>query len=220
MITEIFKSFCSKFSQFRAEKAVLGCLACRTYLASLIRDRRNGATQQQLANSAVNMCMIVTDFSLEVCQGVVDLNVEALVYIIDARPTLSATNVCSIVLQGECGTLDSSFSFTVNVNQGPQITQSKSVASPRTPADLKIIHLTDLHYDENYMEGALGNCVNPVCCRRADGIPSNPADRAGFWGDYRVRFQKMMNLFVDNVMVYVFSTATHHGVRLKTHSVV
>lgn len=169
------------------EQAVLGCLACRTYLASLIRDRQNGASEQQLANSAINMCGIVTSFTPEVCQGVVRLNVESLVYIIDARPSLTATNVCSLVLQGECGNLDPSLSFTVNVNQGPAITQPKSVASPRSANDMKIIHVTDLHYDEHYMEGGLGNCINPVCCRRADGVPSNPADRAGFWGDYRVK---------------------------------
>jgi sphingomyelin phosphodiesterase len=175
---------------------VLGCLACRTYLASLIRDRRNGATQEELASSAVNMCGVVTPFTSEVCQGVVNLNVEALVYILDARPSLTATNICALVLQGECGTLDQSFSFTVNVNQGPAITQSKSVAVSRSPNDLKIVHLTDLHYDEHYMEGGLGNCINPVCCRRADGVPSNPADRAGFWGDYRVIFLKHIKIFL------------------------
>lgn len=163
-------------------------MACRTYLASLLRDRQNGATEQELAASAIGMCRIVTSYSIEVCEGVVNLNVEALVYIIDARPGLTATSICSMVLQGECGTIDSQFAFTVNVNQGAPITQAKSVASPRSPNDLKVVHLTDLHYDEHYMEGGLGNCINPVCCRRADGVPSNPADRAGFWGDYRVKF--------------------------------
>lgn len=177
------------YQKFRAENAVLGCLACRTYLASLIRDRQNGASEQELASSAISMCRVVTSYSIEVCEGVVNLNVESLVYIIDARPGLTATSICSMILQGECGTIDPQFAFTVNVNQGAPITQAKSVASPRSPNDLKVVHLTDLHYDEHYLEGGLGNCINPVCCRRADGIPSNPADRAGFWGDYRVKFR-------------------------------
>lgn len=29
------------------------------------------------------------------------------------------------------------------------------------------------------------NCPEPVCCRRNRGIATNPADRAGRWGDYR-----------------------------------
>lgn len=133
----------------------------------------------------------MTPFTSGVCRGLVDLNVEALVYIIDARPSLTATNICAFVLQGECGALDPSLSFTVSVNPGPAITQPKSVSAPRSPDELKIIHLTDLHYDEHYMAGGLGNCPNPVCCRRADGIAANPADAAGVWGDYRVSSLKI-----------------------------
>lgn len=172
----------------RPEQAIIGCAACRTYLASLIRDRQNGRSQEELANSAVSMCNILTSFTPAVCRGVVDLNVEALVYIIDSRPSLTATNVCSLVLQGECGALDPSLSFTVNVSPGAAINQHKSVSAPRQSDELKIIHLTDLHYDEHYMAGGFGQCPNPVCCRRNDGWASNPADAAGVWGDYRVMF--------------------------------
>lgn len=151
-----------------------------------MRDRRNGASEQDLANTAFTICGLITSFTPEICRGVINSNVEALVYIMDSRPSLTATQFCGFVLQGECGTLDPSFSFTVNVNHGSSITQPKSVSAPRTSDELKIIHLTDIHYDENYVAGSLGNCQNPVCCRRADGIASNPADAAGIWGDYRV----------------------------------
>jgi sphingomyelin phosphodiesterase len=133
------------------------------------------------------MCNLLTPYTGSVCRGVVDLNVESLVYIIDARPTLTATNVCSLVLQGECGAVDPSLSFTVNVNQGSPINAPKSVNAPRTPDELKIIHVSDIHYDPHYEAGSVaGGCVNPVCCRRGDGPAANPADGAGFWGDYRV----------------------------------
>lgn len=172
---------------FRPEQAILGCAACRTYLASLIRDRRNGASQESLVASATTMCRIVTPFDTHVCPGLVELNVESLLYIIDARPSLTATNVCAIVLQGECGSIDPDMAFTVNVAPGNPVVQSKSVWAPRQANELRIIHLTDLHYDPHYMTGGIGPCPNPVCCRRADGMASNNADAAGRWGDYRVR---------------------------------
>lgn len=181
------KRFSIESSHIRPEEAIIGCAACRTFLASLIRDRQNGNSQEQLANSATNICTTLTSFGAGVCRGLVELNVEALVYIIDARPSLTATQVCGMVLQGECGTLDNIFSFTVNVNPGNAINGPKAVSAPRAPDELKIIHLTDLHYDEHYMVGGFGECPNPVCCRRNDGVPTNPADRAGHWGDYRVR---------------------------------
>lgn len=161
----------------------------------MIRDRQNGRTQEDLANSANTFCNLLTSFGPGVCRGLVDLNVEALVYIIDARPSLTATQICGMVLQGECGTLDNVFSFTVNVNPGNTITAPKSVSAQRTSDELKIIHLTDLHYDEHYMVGGFGQCPNPVCCRRNDGIPTNPADAAGHWGDYRVSIVFFLSFF-------------------------
>jgi sphingomyelin phosphodiesterase len=168
------------------DKAILGCAACRLYVSSLMSDRRNGAGEQQLEDSAFNMCRIATSYSIEMCRGIVRLNVEPVIFIVDSRPSLTATQMCALVLQGDCGTVDPSFSFTVNVNPGPQITQSKSIHSIRSPNDMKIIHLTDLHFDENYVEGNNAVCTNSICCRRNDGLPSNPADGGGFWGDYRV----------------------------------
>lgn len=115
-----------------------------------------------------------------------DINMNTMVHIVDARPSLTATQMCGLVLQGDCGPIDPSFAFTVNVNPGPTITQPKSFPTPRAPNDLKIVHITDMHYDENYVEGNLAACSNSICCRRNDGVASNPADGAWFWGDYRV----------------------------------
>lgn len=169
------------------DQAIIGCLACRTYLAVLIRDRLNGATEQELMDSATNICGIVTPFGETVCRGLVELNVESLIFIIDSRPTLTATQICSLILQGECGAVDPMFAFNVNVSPGQPINQPKSVFTPRSPDDLKIIHLTDMHYDPHYLEGSVaGGCINPVCCRRGDGPAPIPSDGAGFWGDYRV----------------------------------
>lgn len=151
-----------------------------------MQQRRSGATEQELADTAVGICAVITDFNPTICRGTVDMNVEAMVFIIDSRPALTATQFCGFVLQGECGDLDPMFSFTVNVSPGPTITAPKSVAAPRSPDELKIIHITDIHYDENYMAGGFGQCPNPVCCRRSDGVPTNPAHAAGVWGDFRV----------------------------------
>lgn len=56
---------------------------------------------------------------------------------------------------------------------------------PRNANELKIIHLTDLHFDPRYLEGGWAICPEIVCCREDRGIAPNPAERAGRWGDYR-----------------------------------
>lgn len=159
-------------------------------MASLLSDRRNGAPAEELADSAFGMCRLVTDFSEEVCRGVINLNLDPMMYIVDARPTLTATQMCGLVLQGECGNLDPMFDFSVNVSPGQPITQSKSFHIPRSPNDMKIIQVTDLHYDENYVVGNNVNCGDPICCRTRNG-PGAPGAQGGFWGDYRVKREKL-----------------------------
>ena len=68
-------------------------------------------------------------------------------HILEARPTLSANQVCSVVLQDECGAPDPVFDFTINVSSGPAITASKSGSIPRNSNELKILHISDPHYD-------------------------------------------------------------------------
>ena len=50
---------------------------------------------------------------------------------------------------------------------------------------LKVLHLADIHWDPEYLEGSLANCHDKLCCRGSSGTVTNQADAAGYWGDYR-----------------------------------
>lgn len=176
---------CSIFLN-RPELAIIGCLACRTYLASLIRDIRAGVPVEQVADSANNICQLLMPFDPHVCRTLIDLNAHSLAYIILSRASLGANEVCGLILQGECGAVDPQFNFAVNVSPHNPITGPKTVSAPRTPDELRIIHISDIHYDENYLAGGISNCPNPTCCRRSAGVAPDPANRAGPWGDYNV----------------------------------
>ena len=49
---------------------------------------------------------------------------------------------------------------------------------------VKILHMTDLHFDFEYVEGTNANCGKPVCCRVRDGRPAIDADKAGKYGSF------------------------------------
>ncbi len=108
-----------------------------------------------------------------------------MIYIIDNVPSTNAATTCSLVFAGDCGGADPSLDFTVSVSPGPPITQSKSVSVPRNANEIRIVHLTDMHFDPRYLEGGWAVCPEIVCCRQDRGIAPNPVDRAGRWGDYR-----------------------------------
>ena len=50
---------------------------------------------------------------------------------------------------------------------------------------IKVLHLADVHWDPEYLEGSNANCGDPLCCRASSGNVTITADGAGYWGDYR-----------------------------------
>ena len=50
-----------------------------------------------------------------------------------------------------------------------------------------LLHITDIHYDIDYHEGAATNCIfastGMRCCHKYD-IPISTIEPAGKWGDY------------------------------------
>lgn len=50
---------------------------------------------------------------------------------------------------------------------------------------INILHLSDVHYDPKYQEGANALCGKTACCRHDQGIPDKKENGAGKWGDYR-----------------------------------
>ncbi len=47
---------------------------------------------------------------------------------------------------------------------------------------LSLIQFTDLHIDLDYIVGANKNCKNIICCRKENGIATDPENAAGPFG--------------------------------------
>lgn len=48
----------------------------------------------------------------------------------------------------------------------------------------KILHLTDIHLDLDYLPSGNSDCAHELCCRIGDGPAPSPELEAGFYGDY------------------------------------
>jgi hypothetical protein len=54
--------------------------------------------------------------------------------------------------------------------------------SPSSPR-LRVLHISDLHYDPLYTPGLSSQCGEPLCCRPPNG-PGVAPHIAGYWGDF------------------------------------
>ncbi|XP_055586711.1 sphingomyelin phosphodiesterase-like [Uranotaenia lowii] len=164
------------------------CTACRALFTTYLTYRRVlNWDRARIAAQAASTCESMNILTPENCVKIIDKNIDIFLHIIDNRPNLSAQTMCGIIFQsGACVLEDREFlDWTINVAAGgTPITQSKSGPS-RSANDIKIVHLTDLHYDPHYRTGYNAVCDDPCCCRQGQGIPADPANGAGEWGDYR-----------------------------------
>ncbi|KAG5672941.1 hypothetical protein PVAND_003028 [Polypedilum vanderplanki] len=158
------------------------CLVCRAGLGYLLMRRRLGDSQANIERTAIAVCKILTSYPDEVCSGIVRINMDSVIYIIDSRPELSSTTVCALIMQGECGALDKSLDFELTISPATPIKQSKSMT--KNENKIKVLHISDIHYDPNYLVGGNANCNSPCCCRIKQGVPKNETDKAGYFGSY------------------------------------
>ncbi|XP_058443157.1 sphingomyelin phosphodiesterase-like [Malaya genurostris] len=164
------------------------CTACRALVTTYLGYRRVlNWDRDRIATQAASTCDSMQILLPENCVKIIDKNIDVFLYIIDNKPELTAQTVCGVIFQsGPCVLQDPEFlDWTINVSPGGTPITASKTGSNRSANDLKIIHLTDLHYDPHYRTGYNAVCGEPCCCREAQGIPENPADGAGEWGDYR-----------------------------------
>lgn len=138
-----------QFNEVPPEDALVSCIVCRSSLAILLALYRNSVdpNHQAVKDEAINLCMQFTDFGIEVCTGVVELNAPIFFYILNERPQLTANGMCSMVNPNECTDLDPMFNFAINVSPGQPITGPKTESVPRNPNELRVLHISDPHYD-------------------------------------------------------------------------
>ncbi|XP_055587590.1 sphingomyelin phosphodiesterase-like [Uranotaenia lowii] len=164
------------------------CGLCRAVATQLIELRKSGASRQELFDVSYDLCISLKAEDPVVCRQSIGLNLDVFLYIVDTRPDLRVDSACAVAYQSSACLLDDSeyMDWTVNVDPAKKpITGSKAFNQRRSPNDIKIVQITDFHYDLKYAVDHNANCGLLACCRNDQGIPENPEDRAGRWGDYR-----------------------------------
>lgn len=67
---------------------------------------------------------------------------------------------------------------------------------------MKLLHLSDIHYDPEYLPGSSAKCNEPLCCQRDSTAKENYSEIvAGYWGDYHVC--DMPKHAVDNLFDHI-----------------
>ncbi|KAJ3657922.1 hypothetical protein Zmor_009698 [Zophobas morio] len=168
-----------------AVRSRVSCSVCRLGVGLLQREVRKNTSFENIRTQFVGLCVAFKVESESVCTGVFD------VFGPDVLPALKAVRigadeVCALCLGEVCGDVKNPLhQWEVQFPEVPKpVTREPDLPKPGLPT-FKVLHLSDTHYDPDYVVGSAANCEEPLCCR-STSTPPLTADvvPAGKWGSY------------------------------------
>ncbi|KAK2580874.1 hypothetical protein KPH14_005946 [Odynerus spinipes] len=158
------------------------CTVCKSVISAFITLWQQGMSQNDIERSVTKLCVLLNFQTERVCTNVVKLNAPIVFHIINSKPNLTANTICGVVLESKsCPLNDKEYEWTIPIDDIP----IKEIAMKKESNEtLKIVQLTDIHYDPKYEAYGNPDCGEPTCCRKGQNSTNSSGKLAGFWGDY------------------------------------
>uniref|UniRef100_A0A182JIY5 Sphingomyelin phosphodiesterase n=1 Tax=Anopheles atroparvus TaxID=41427 RepID=A0A182JIY5_ANOAO len=202
------------FGRARDSARCLTCLTTSYLFLSLYNETivaERGNTER-MRTIAERICRLL-GFKPYLCEGIVGLNWIVIEYVLRNRvPFPEPDDICQVFLQEQDCVRDghsitaedlyravvitppgsSFFAANPNLTAGARTVDGESCSRQdlerkgQAGRPLTIVHLSDIHYDPEYVVGVNADCKAEACCRvLPDLAPATEANAAGYWGDYR-----------------------------------
>uniref|UniRef100_A0A182NUB6 Saposin B-type domain-containing protein n=1 Tax=Anopheles dirus TaxID=7168 RepID=A0A182NUB6_9DIPT len=196
------------FARARDATRCLTCMSTSYLFLSLYNETivDGQGNTERVWTIARRICRLL-GFKRYLCEGVVSLNGAVIEYVLRHRtPFPEPEDICQVFLQElDCvrdgrNIIEAALFRSVEITPPDEATlvastrdQPGSCPSADLPphrkyrkAPLTIVHLTDIHYDPEYVVGVNADCKAEACCRPLPGLGvATEANAAGYWGDYR-----------------------------------
>lgn len=137
----------------------------------------------RVGSLAIKLCKLLKIAPPTVCQSAVELFQDDMVEVW-RHSVLSPSEACGLLLGSTCGHWDIFSPWNISLPAVPKPSpQPPNPPAPGAPVS-RVLFLTDLHWDRDYLEGTDPDCEDPLCCRQGSGLPPPSRLGAGYWGEY------------------------------------
>ncbi|KRT84324.1 Calcineurin-like phosphoesterase [Oryctes borbonicus] len=117
------------------------------------------------------------DNDVGVCEEVIREQAKIIHHIIQANIETSASHVCQLMHSCRIYT-----DWSINIPERRFINKTNKFTAVAKP--FRVLHLTDIHYDELYTTGSASKCNKFLCCQGDNKVRSLYEDIAGYWGSW------------------------------------
>jgi len=172
---------------YEVEHSLFGgasCTACKAGLMFLSYYIDSGVSLEQVTSDANNMCSTFRMVSPRMCKGLVESFASEIYYVVRSVEQ-SPEEMCGFMFGEACNNpYNPQHEWEVHLPPVIKPTIQEDDYSQESSM-LRVLHLSDTHWDPFYQEGSNANCGEPLCCRSTSGPVLYEEDKAGYWGDYR-----------------------------------
>ncbi|KAI5640563.1 calcineurin-like phosphoesterase domain-containing protein [Phthorimaea operculella] len=180
------KMFNKSFKMESYVKFSLLCEVCKVAVAIAQDLVKLGVVGEEIGKMLfVIKCDLFEKYSARVCKGLAEMFGPEAIYVLK-HATFGSDEICSFVLGDSCGdSYSRNHDWHVVFPPVPKPPVRNLKRPQENSPTIKVLQISDTHFDPYYQEGANANCNEPLCCRASSGPVLTPGDRAGRWGDYR-----------------------------------
>ncbi|CAG8514318.1 22627_t:CDS:10 [Racocetra persica] len=160
------------------------CEVCHS-IARHIKDfLMLNATQEITIQEGILICSLLKLQTQRVCSEIIPKFAPWVITVL-AHSVFSAENLCTKAHL--CPKPDTPEKPEIIDLPAPTTKNHITVSEQQNDDDdqrIWVVHLSDWHYDSEYVEGYEVNCGEPVCCRAPNAFGDKATTPAGKWGDY------------------------------------
>ncbi|XP_030648451.1 sphingomyelin phosphodiesterase [Chanos chanos] len=178
-------NFVDAVSRFRVEFSWrnISCPVCKAIFTVVDLALLSQTNTERVAHAIGEACTKLHLADKRVCREITELFRDDVIRALQ-ESVLWPTEACAVIVGPSCGHFDIYAPWNISLPHVP-----KPPVVPPTPPkpgspQSRILFLTDIHWDAEYIEGSSADCKDPLCCRNGSEPPRWRHREAGYWGTY------------------------------------
>ncbi|KAF9171778.1 hypothetical protein BGX21_006795 [Mortierella sp. AD011] len=161
----------------------LKSLECGACVAALVGAKDvTYLNKNWVLEAAVGLCETVVKMPTDVCTGLV---YEQGPIIIDAVRKASLLSGDGKYICSQAFGICPAPAISSGTLKFPKAKPANAAAPAHSGNQVDVLHLSDWHFDDQYVPGSEAECDRPLCCRTYSDSPATPTRAASTWGDYK-----------------------------------
>ncbi|XP_033465658.1 sphingomyelin phosphodiesterase [Epinephelus lanceolatus] len=159
------------------------CPLCKALFTIVDIALLSDVNEERVAHAVGEACIRLHLADEQVCREITELFRADFIRALQ-QSLLWPSEACALLVGPSCGKFDiyDPWNITLPKVPKPPVTPP-SLPKPGSPQS-RVLFLTDIHWDQEYVVGSAADCKAPLCCRKDSGSPSWRRREAGYWGTY------------------------------------